>query len=493
MATTYKTPGVYVEEISKLPPSVAQVETAIPAFIGYTENDTFRGLTLVAKPKRIKSLAEFVEIFGAARPTPIVTGVDTGIKIKKVDGEFKLDSSLADPFVTLNYRMYSSLQLYFSNGGGPCYVVSCGKYKGDNSVSNTEMETALTALKKEDEPTMIVFTDAVSLSDADQFYGLQTKALNQSAELMDRVALIDLHLATSAKGEADFGSVQAAFRTKIGINSLSYGAAYYPWLRTTLDYFLDESAIAILRGANVTNADIPDNMVLRKYPPPGTTVLSTADAHISLYHAQSAIYAMIKKEISKFQIIAPPSPAIAGVYAMVDNTRGVWKAPANVSLNYVKEPAVKIDDEDQKDMNVSDSGKSVNAIRMFTGRGVLVWGARTLAGNDNEWRYISVRRFYNMVEESVKKATEPFVFEPNDANTWVKVRAMIENFLVLQWRAGALQGAKPEEAFFVRVGLGETMTALDILEGRMIVEIGMAVVRPAEFIILRFSHMMAVS
>ena len=178
---------------------------------------------------------------------------------------------------------------------------------------------------------------------------------------------------------------------------------------------------------------------------------------------------------------------------MVDSTRGVWKAPANVSLNYVSEPMVKIDDQDQRDMNVTTTGKSVNAVRMFSGKGVLVWGARTLAGNDNEWRYISVRRFYNMVEESVKKATEPFVFEPNDANTWIKVRAMIENFLVLQWRAGALQGAKAEEAFFVRVGLGETMTALDILEGRMIVEIGMAVVRPAEFIILRFSHKMVVS
>jgi len=493
MATTYKTPGVYVEEISKLPPSVAQVETAIPAFIGYTANDTYRGLTLVAKPKRIKSLAEFVEIFGQAKPATIKTGTDAGIKIKKVDGVFELDSPLADPLASLGYRLYYSLQLYFGNGGGPCWIVSCGKYKNDNSVVNTEIDAALTALRKEDEPTMIVFTDAVSLTDADQYYALQIKALNQAADLMDRVAIIDLHLAASAKGEADFSAVESDFRTKIGINSLSYGAAYYPWLRTTLDYYIDESAISIIRGTNVTSGDIPDNTMLRKYPPAGTTVLPTVDAQTSLYHAQSAIYAMIKKEIAKFQVIAPPSPAIAGVYARVDNARGVWKAPANVSLNYVKEPMVKIDDEDQKDMNVTGSGKSVNAVRMFTGKGVLVWGARTLAGNDNEWRYISVRRFYNMVEESVKKATEPFVFEPNDANTWVKVRAMIENFLVLQWRAGALQGAKPDEAFFVRVGLGETMTALDILEGRMIVEIGMAVVRPAEFIILRFSHKMVVS
>jgi phage tail sheath protein FI len=93
-----------------------------------------------------------------------------------------------------------------------------------------------------------------------------------------------------------------------------------------------------------------------------------------------------------------------------------------------------------------------------------------------------------MVEESVKKATAQFVFEPNDANTWVKVRAMIENFLILQWRAGALAGAKPDDAFYVRVGLGQTMTADDILNGYMHIEIGLAVVRPAEFIVLKFSH-----
>jgi phage tail sheath protein FI len=139
---------------------------------------------------------------------------------------------------------------------------------------------------------------------------------------------------------------------------------------------------------------------------------------------------------------------------------------------------------------VDPTGKSINVLRFFAGKGFLVWGARTLAGNDNEWRYVSVRRFFNMVEESTRKASEPFVFEPNDANTWVKVKAMIENFLVLQWRDGALAGAKTEDAFYVKVGLGTTMTAQDILEGRMIVEIGMAVVRPAEFIVLRFSHKM---
>ncbi len=204
-----------------------------------------------------------------------------------------------------------------------------------------------------------------------------------------------------------------------------------------------------------------------------------------------AVYRGITEAISQKGVILPPSGAMVGIYAAVDNDRGVWKAPANVSVTAVKGPTVNITHEDQENLNVDVvAGKSVNAIRSFTGKGTLVWGARTLAGNDNEWRYVPVRRFFNMVEESVKKASEQFVFEPNDANTWVRIKAMITNFLTLQWKDGALAGPTPDKAFYVKVGLGETMTSQDILEGRMNIEIGMAAVRPAEFIILKFSHKM---
>jgi len=203
------------------------------------------------------------------------------------------------------------------------------------------------------------------------------------------------------------------------------------------------------------------------------------------------VYNLIKIEINKLTVTLPPSSVIAGVYARVDINRGVRKAPANVPLNSVIGPTIKITDEEQKSLNVDPiAGKSINAIRAFTGKGTIVWGARTLAGNDNEWRYIPTRRFFNMVEESVKKSTSLAVFEPNEANAWVRVKSMIENFLIQQWRYGALAGAKSEEAFFVKIGLGETMTAQDIQEGRMNVEIGMAVLRPAEFIILKLSHKM---
>lgn len=224
-------------------------------------------------------------------------------------------------------------------------------------------------------------------------------------------------------------------------------------------------------------------------------IISTADSFSSTVE-NSALEAIpllktIVRAIASNYITLPPSSTIAGVYARVDNDRGVWKAPANVSLNSVVGVAELIDNKEQASLNVDTvAGKSINIIRPFTGKGILVWGARTLAGNDNEWRYVPVRRFYIMAEESIRKATEQFVFEPNDANTWTRIQAMIENFLVQQWKAGALTGAKPEQAFYVRVGLGQTMTAQDILEGRMNIEIGMAVVRPAEFIVLKFSHKM---
>ncbi len=201
------------------------------------------------------------------------------------------------------------------------------------------------------------------------------------------------------------------------------------------------------------------------------------------------LYQTIVNEIQIEGGKLPPSGAVAGIFAQIDNNIGVWKAPANVSLAATARPWIKIDDKSQEDLNVDvNAGKSINAIRAFSGKGTLVWGARTLAGNDNEWRYVSVRRLFIMIEESIRKATEWVVFEPNDANTWLKVKTMVENYLFNLWKDGAMAGAVPKDAYFVKVGLNQTMTAQDILEGKLIVEVGLAAVRPAEFVILKFSH-----
>ena len=172
------------------------------------------------------------------------------------------------------------------------------------------------------------------------------------------------------------------------------------------------------------------------------------------------LYADVMNTIAVRESIVAPGALMAGIYTMVDNTRGVWKAPANVSLNSVVKPMVKVSHDDQEDLNVSAQGKSINAIRPFVGEGTLVWGARTLDGNSLDWRYINVRRTMIMIEESIRLASKAYVFEPNVANTWVTIQSMIDNFLNSVWKQGGLAGAVPSDAYSVHVGLGDTICLL---------------------------------
>ena len=146
----------------------------------------------------------------------------------------------------------------------------------------------------------------------------------------------------------------------------------------------------------------------------------------------------------------PPSSAVAGIYARVDRERGVWKAPANVSLASVIGPTVKITNEEQEALNVDPTaGKSINAIRSFTGKGTLIWGARTLAGNDNEWRYVPVRRLFNLIEESIQKATAFVVFESNSAVTWLKVKTINRELSRWSVAAGSAGRVQPRRKPFL--------------------------------------------
>jgi phage tail sheath protein FI len=461
---TYYTPGVYVEEISKFPPSITAVQTAIPAFIGYTQIAKKDGQSLINVPLRISSLLEFESYYGTAQPEEhLLTTIEDEAGTTRYN--VSLPDTQAKP--ASKHLLYYAMQQFFDNGGGPCYIISVGTYLTLGTVisDDTAFRKALDELKKQDEPTLIVIPEGQSMA-ADTYLSLIQTALAQCALLKDRFTIIDLtHTGKGLKTEGEILDAAKAFRDKMAATpeELRFGAVYFPNIRSSFNYAFDETKIKVVIGG--AEKDFSTLTNLQK--------------------------ANVRLAISNFSIYLPPSASVAGVYARVDNTRGVWKAPANEVVKSVFEVTCDINDQIQQNLNVDvDNGKSINAIRFFTGKGVKIWGARTLDGNSNEWRYVSVRRYFNMVEESTKKATEQFVFEPNDANTWVKVRAMIENFLTNQWRAGALAGAKPEHAFYVKVGINETMTAFDILEGKMIVEIGLAVVRPAEFIILRFSHKM---
>ena len=186
------------------------------------------------------------------------------------------------------------------------------------------------------------------------------------------------------------------------------------------------------------------------------------------------------------EIMLPPSGHLAGIYAKTDNERGVHKAPANVVVNSITGLEVAITKGEQDILNP----RNINAIRAFPGRGIRVWGARCIT-SDASWRYVPVRRLFLYVEESIDDGTQWVVFEPNDYTLWARVRQSISNFLTRVWRDGALQGVKPEEAFFVLCGLGTTMTQDDIDNGRLIVQVGIAPVKPAEFVIIRIQQFTA--
>ena len=173
---------------------------------------------------------------------------------------------------------------------------------------------------------------------------------------------------------------------------------------------------------------------------------------------------------------------MAGIYARVDVERGVHKAPANEVIRGITKIAQDVTKREQDLLNP----KGINALRFFPGRGNRVWGARTVS-SDASWKYINVRRLFIFVEESIDEGTQWVVFEPNDEPLWARVRQTITNFLTTVWRSGALEGTKPDEAFFVKCDR-TTMTQDDIDNGRLICVIGIAPVKPAEFVIFRIQQ-----
>jgi phage tail sheath protein FI len=216
--------------------------------------------------------------------------------------------------------------------------------------------------------------------------------------------------------------------------------------------------------------------------PPNSGVPTSLDprsANDSKYAAFYYPWITVSDPRSGARINIPPSGPVLGIYARTDNTRGVFKAPANETVAGALDVEYDIDQGTQENLNP----KGVNVIRRFPGRGIRVWGARTLS-SDPLNKYVPVRRFLIFAEASIYTSTQWVVFEPNDYKLWARVKQTVTLFLRTQWREGALLGAKEEEAFSVAVGR-ETMTEDDILNGRLIVEIGVAVVRPAEFVIFR--------
>jgi hypothetical protein len=365
---------------------------------------------------------------------------------------------------------------------------------------------------------MLVVPDAVLLSGAngETNFGTLTKdMLLQCGERQDRVAILDVYGTdklnqSSATFQASLDSTITKFRAAVGSNFLNYGMAYFPFVK---------ASVVQADEITYTNFDIenPDQLALlqsilkneaaRLYTGvqkvtvdgyidamnPAVTDPSNTDAVTKLNNDLNnalPILPQIEGVIVDMLNLLPSSGAMAGVFTLNDQTKGVWNAPANTTLSSVVAPSVKLNDAQQGDLNVPLDGKAIDVLREFVGRGTVVWGARTLDGNSNDWRYIQVRRTLIYIEQSIKNALDQFVFAPNDGNTWVTVTSTVSNFLQGLWSQGGLMGATASEAYTVQCGLGSTMTAIDILEGYMIVQITVQMIRPAEFIELTFKQKM---
>lgn len=524
----YKTPGVYIVEENAFPSSAVAVETAVPVFIGYTQKAERNGKSLSGVPTRISSMAEYAELFGGAfKPTFTITA-DAAGELQLNNKPWHLDWS---PNNKLYF--YSCIRFFYLNGGANCYILSVGSYEeavkgidikrftGD-ATATPPIPDVFTLLEKEYEPTLVLLPDVVALADTTApgeiptYYALYQKVLEHCNKTQSLMGIFDVARSADGKNETAIN----AFREGIGNDFLKYGAAYYPWLQTSV---IDANEIdlynlaATVKLSELIPAAETQAMAIINVGPGDIDPLSQEDfdklpddakkdtnlikenirraQNAKVYHtalmASSPTYKKIMEEIRNKMNLLPPSSAMAGIYTLVDNSRGVWKAPANVSVAATAAPEVNISNDEQQSMNVDPlSGKSINIIRAFPGIGTLVWGGRTLDGNSQDWRYINVRRTMMMIEQSLKLATRAFVFEPNDNGTWVTIKSMMNNFLNNLWKQGALAGADPAQAYSIQVGLGATMTPNDILDGILRVTVLVAVVRPAEFIEISFQQQM---
>ena len=488
MGQILATPGVYIEEKSAFPSSAVQVATAVPAFIGYTQKAVRANKSLVNVPTRITSLSEFHQFFGEGPTTTFAVAED-----EKNGFSLELDAAS-------QYNLYRSMRLFFANGGSTCYIVSVGDYESPISakdLNDPATESGIPTLLKYPEPTMLVIPDAILLEENDCYALQQAMLMHCGSDTKSRIALLDVFAGTESRTWDDNDPIIKA-REGVGANFLQWGAMYYPSLNTTIVQG-DE-----IDFNNISNLDalIPllDAQAEALYGDDAEVIkveiakLSADEKNVLSLHqtllAKIPLYGAVLADVRNILNILPPSGGMAGAISMVDGEVGVFKSPANISLGSVVSPAVNLTSKEQEDLNLPLNGKAVNAIRTFPGKGVIVWGARTLDGNSQDWRYISVRRTVTMIEQSLKSASEAYVFEPNVVNTWVAIRGMMTNFLKDQWKAGALAGSTPEEAFSVDVGLGVTMTPTDVLDGIMRITVKLAVTRPAEFIVITFQQQM---
>ena len=512
MPTSYLTPGVYVEEIPAAQKPLEGVSTSVAAFIGLAPGGPAN------TPMRIANWSQFANIFGDP------SNPDAG------------------PFMQGAYLAHS-VYGFFQNGGTLCWVIRVGA-DGDGAsppaqaalpaAGDTSVETLrITAKRGVDSPVTVDVTEesgpegdegtksddktykiVVTAGDqVEEFEGLTVKRGRTSivTKVNSSSKLIKIEETGASLPEAQrqpkagkyLLAAPAADTSNLSSGDFEGDAAKRKGMGGLVA--IDEvsivcmpDAVQLLNGDDVMFRDAQGKMMAHCEnlgdrmcildPPPGLIPQEILEWRRDTANYDSKMAALywpwieVIDPLSKRPIMVPPSGHVAGVWARTDDTRGVHKAPANEVVMGATQLGFQLTSVEQGELN----RLGINCIRAFSGRGIRVWGARTLS-SDPEWRYINVRRLFNFVSQTLIEGTQWSVFEPNDERLWLKLRASVSNFLLNLWRGGALFGSSPEQAFFVKCD-AETNPPEVIEAGQVICEVGISPVKPAEFVIFRLSQ-----
>ena len=506
---TYLSPGVYVEEVPAATRPIAGVGTAIAGFVG------FAPIGPINTPVLVTNWGQYVATFGE----PVE-----------------------------DFALGKAVYGFFNNGGGRAYIVRIPftgdgstppptlpvaqlTTGGDNAVAAFEVRaldanvadlSVVISAPEGENPPAGTFDLTIKKGEdvAEAYHGLtagpgRTNVATQvnSRSRLVRVETLDAPAEALAAGIAanayplavvapadnlPVPTVDAA--ALVGDSAQRTGFSAFEALEEITmvlapdlvmahrQGLIDLDGVKAVQTAMIGHCELMGNRMAIIDPPAGFNAQEVSDWRMTGAGYDSKFAVLYWPWLTVFDasvghnIDFPPSGHIAGLWSRSDDTRGVFKAPANEVIQGAVGLELAVTRGEMDLLNP----EGVNSIKAFPGRGIRVWGARTLS-SDAEWRYVNVRRYFNYLEESILQGTQWCVFEPNDERLWGRIRRTITAFLVNEWRSGALFGSKPEQAFFVKCD-GENNTAESIDAGMVIVEIGVAPVKPAEFVIFRLAQ-----
>src|SRR3954447_7351007 len=510
---TYLTPGVYVEEVPSANKPIEGVSTSIAAFVGLAPGGP------INTPMRISNWTQFTKIFGDPNEP------DNG------------------PFMEGAYLAHS-VYGFFMNGGSTCWIVRVGDDGSANGAAASVARAALpaatdasvetysaVALNAGSDDVTVEISEEPSAGDGaektytvkvsgngganEEFTGLSTKkgrtnlatkvnAASKLIKIEETGASLPDAQRTPATGVFKLSAPSIApskvkpthFEGDVAKRKGRGGLAavdeitmvVMPDIMSLATDDGDDVQVRDLQGKMIAHCEgAGDRMAILDCPPnllPQEILewrMNTA-GYDSKFAALYYPWIEVMDPLTNKPMMVPPSGHVAGLWCRTDASRGVHKAPANEVVLGANGLGFQVTHAEQGGLNKV----GVNCIRAFPGRGIRVWGARTLS-SDPEWRYINVRRLFNFVSESIMEGTQWSVFEPNDQRLWMQLRIAAGNFLTRVWSDGALFGATPDQAFYVKCD-SETNPPEVIEAGQVICEIGIAPVKPAEFVVFRLSQ-----